>query len=139
MRLPTISTRTDTLFPSTTLVRSTARDDHVRGAVHQRQESVLVDPSDVAVAIEEIPVAIVPVHRFGRVGTVVVSGHHRRRAADDFADRSLRQPVALFVDHLRDMAGRGLAAGWQLAGTLVRLEDARRAYLVPDRPDEQTS
>src|SRR3546814_17796888 len=45
----------------------TARDDHVLGAVHQRQEPVLVDPSDVAVAIEEIPVAIVPVQDRKRV------------------------------------------------------------------------
>src|SRR3546814_9319741 len=52
-----------------------------------------------------------------------LSGHHRRAAAHHFSDRSLRQLVTLFVDYLRDMAGRGLADGVELVGELMRFED----------------
>src|SRR3546814_8116177 len=51
-----------------------ARDDHILGAVHQGQEAVFVETPDVAVAIDEISVGVVPVPRPGRVGPVVEIG-----------------------------------------------------------------
>src|SRR3546814_8274939 len=87
---------------------------HVLRPVHQGQEPILVDPPDVAVAIEESSLCIVPVHRPGRVGAVVIAGHHRRAAADDLSARDLRQFRAVLADHFGDMAGRGLADGVEL-------------------------
>src|SRR3546814_8634697 len=83
-----------------------------------------------------------PVHRPGRVGPVVVAGHHRRRAADDLADLALRQFLAFFVYDFGDVARRRATDRVQLVGELVRLKDEGRAALghaIDFRSEEQTS
>ena len=107
----------------------TAGDDHVLLAIHQYEESVLVETADVAGADETLAGRVIPFgfRRLRRL--VVIAGHDALRVPDDFAGGARRQFDTLVVDQTDVVAGRGRADGVYLVRMLACFQYAGAAAL----------
>ena len=75
-----------------------ARDDHVLAAVHQLQEAICIEASDIAGADEAFARGIAPFGLGGLVRLIMIAVHHRRRMTDDFTDSARADFATVLVD-----------------------------------------
>ncbi len=104
-----------------------AGDDHVLLAIEQRQKPIGVEAADISGADETLAIGRVPLGFARLLWLVVISGHHRRRVADDFTGFTDGDLVPVIVDQPDVMTFSRPAHGMQLVGVAVRFEDESAA------------
>src|SRR5476651_2368384 len=99
-----------------------ARDDHVLLPIQQMHETVIVDPADIAAALESRAGLIEPACLASRIIELVVAGHQPWTAADDLAHFALLKHPSVVVNNAKVAVGKRPADSVEFVPMLVGIQ-----------------